>query len=192
MSKCTNSNSVEFAAGNGLVDRRFFLSRGALLGGAAGSGAFVMAVARPAQAQSLSVPQWSKEPGLPFVGYGQPSKYEARVARVTFNPPNEPGSGVAFAPIQQLHGMITPNGLHFERSHSGIPDIDPDVHRLVIHGLVKRPLVFTLDALARYTMESRITFIECGGNGGQLYKPEPAAGTAQTLQGLISCANGPA
>ena len=46
--------------------------------------------------------------------------------------------------------MITPNGLHFERSHSGIPDIDPDQHRLLIHGLVKRPLVFTLEALARY------------------------------------------
>lgn len=188
MSKRTSADPVEFAAGNGLVDRRFFLSRGALLGGAAGSGAFALVAAASAEAEPLPVPQWSKEPGLPFVGYGQPSKFEARVARVTFNPPNEPGSGVAFAPIQQLHGAITPNGLHFERSHSGIPDIDPDAHRLVIHGLVRRPLVFTLDALSRYPMESRITFIECGGNGGLLYRPEPAAGTAQTLQGLISCA----
>ncbi len=60
--------------------------------------------------------------------------------------------------------MITPNGLHFERHHSGIPDINPDTHRLLIHGLVKRPLVFTLEALMRYPMESRIAFIECAGN----------------------------
>jgi sulfane dehydrogenase subunit SoxC len=61
--------------------------------------------------------------------------------------------------------MITPNGLHFERSHSGIPEISPDAHRLVIHGLVKRPLIFTLESFARYPMESRITFLECAGNG---------------------------
>jgi sulfane dehydrogenase subunit SoxC len=183
-----NADPVEFAAANGLVHRRFFLSQSVVVGAATSAGGLALLTRQPAKAEPLPVPQWSKEPGSPFVGYGQPSKFEARVGRVTFNPPNEPGSGVAFAPIQQLHGMITPNGLHFERSHSGIPDIDPDAHRLVIHGLVKRQLIFTLDALARYPMESRITFLECGGNGGLLYRPEPAAGTAQTLQGLISCA----
>ena len=69
--------------------------------------------------------------------------------------------------IQRLNGTITPNGLHFERHHSGIPDIDPDAHRLLIHGLVKRPLDFTLEALARYPMETRIAFIECGGNAAR-------------------------
>jgi len=58
----------------------------------------------------------------------------------------------------------------------------------VIHGLVRRPLIFTLDALARYPMESQITFLECAGNGSDLYEPDPVDGTAQTLQGLISCA----
>jgi hypothetical protein len=81
-----------------------------------------------------------------FTGYGQPSRFEAGVARVFVDPPNAPGSGAARAPPHRLQGMITPNGLHFERSHSGVPDIDPDTHRLLIHGLVARPLVFSLES----------------------------------------------
>ena len=84
--------------------------------------------------------------------------------------------------------MITPNGLHFERHHSGIPDINPEAHRLLIHGLVKRPLVFTLDALMRYPMESRIAFIECAGNSALLYQKEPAQLGVQPIHGLLSCA----
>jgi sulfane dehydrogenase subunit SoxC len=78
--------------------------------------------------------------------------------------------------------------LHFERSHSGIPNIDPDRHRVVIHGLVKRPLVFTLEALARYPMESRSYFVECGGNSAPMFSREPLQGTVQQLHGLVSCA----
>jgi sulfane dehydrogenase subunit SoxC len=180
------SDEAPLVAGNGLLDRRALLARGAVFAGAAGTGIGTSLIG--AAAEPPSVPQWSKEPGSPFVGYSQPSKFEARVARTTFNLPNEPGSGVAFSPIHLLDGMITPNGLHFERSHSGIPEIDPDAHRLVIHGLVKRPLVFTLDTLARYPMESRIAFLECGGNGLALYQQNPEGGTVETLQGLISCA----
>jgi sulfane dehydrogenase subunit SoxC len=86
-----------------------------------------------------------------------------------------------------LDGIITPSGLHFERSHSGIPDIDPDQHRLVIHGLVKRPLVFTLDALHRYPMQSRIAFIECAGNGQLLNAPQPQQVGMAPLHGMIGC-----
>jgi sulfane dehydrogenase subunit SoxC len=96
------------------------LGRGVAFAGAVGT--CVGPSLNSAAAEPLSVPQWSKEPGAPFVGYGQPSKFEVGVARATFNPPNEPGSGVAFAPIHLLDGMTTPNGLHFERSHSGIPE----------------------------------------------------------------------
>ena len=78
--------------------------------------------------------------------------------------PGTTGTGASRTPHHLLDGMITPNGLHFERHHSGIPDINPETHRLLIHGLVKRPLVYTLDALMRYPMESRIAFIECAGN----------------------------
>src|SRR5260370_32842755 len=83
--------------------------------------------------------------------------------------------------------MITPSGLHYERSHSGIPDINPDTHRLVIHGLVKRPLVFALDDLGRYPMESRLAFVECAGNSGALFAKQPAAATVQAIHGLLSC-----
>jgi len=170
--------SEDLRAAGGLLDRRIFLT-GALAAGALPSSA---------RAEPLSVPPWMKTPGSPFTPYGQPSRFEGKVVRVWVNPPNAPGTGAARTPLHQLNGMITPNGLHFERSHSGIPDIDPDAHRLVIHGLVKRPLVFTMEALSRYPMESRIAFIECGGNGGALYQKDPPPLNCQALHGLVSCA----
>ena len=96
-----------------------------------------------------------KTPGSPFVPYGQPSQYASKVAQDIRKRAGTTGTGTSRTPLHLLDGMITPNGLHFERHHNGIPDIDPDQHRLFIHGLVKRPLVFTLDALMRYPMESR-------------------------------------
>ena len=171
-------------AGNGLVDRRLFLTGSAVAGVVASGVAFP----DPATADPLAIESWMKVPGSPFVAYGQPSRFEDKVVRVAANPPNAPGTGAARTPLHRLNGTITPNGLHFERSHSGIPDIAPDVHRLLIHGLVKRPLLFTLDMLSRYPMESRIAFIECGGNGLQLYQKDPAPLNCQALHGLVSCA----
>ena len=146
-----------------MLNRRVFLE-GALLAGAAGAGSTA------AGAEPLAVPRWMKQPGARFSAYGQPSRFESKVVRGVAPAPNPAtqGIGTARTPLQLLDGMITPNGLHFERSHSGTPDIDPDQHRLLIHGLVKRPLVFTLEALARYPMESRIAFVECAGNSGAL------------------------
>ena len=119
-----------------------------------------------------------KVPGAGFTGYGQPSRFEDKVVRAILAPPNPAtqGVGTARTPLHLLEGIITPSGLHFERSHSGIPDIDPDQHRLVIHGLVKRPLVFTLEALHRYPMQSRIAFIECAGNSAAAQRAAAAAG----------------
>jgi sulfane dehydrogenase subunit SoxC len=173
------------AAGNGLIDRRIFLGTGAAAAAAIGS---IVSPHAAMGADPLPVAPWMRVPGSPFVGYGQPSRFEDKVVRISANPPNAPGTGAARTPLHRLDGMITPNGLHFERSHSGIPDIDPDAHRLVIHGLVKRPLVFTLDALARYPIESRIAFIECGGNSRLLYQQDPAPVNVQALHGLVSCA----
>jgi sulfane dehydrogenase subunit SoxC len=76
--------------------------------------------------------------------------------------------------------------LHFERHHSGIPEIDPGEHRLVIHGLVDRPLAFDLESLARYPTVSAINFLECSGNSGGLIAPESVQGTASQIHGLIS------
>lgn len=175
----------DHAAGGGLLDRRLFLG-GALGGTAAAASGIVDASA--VEAQGLAVPPWMKVPGANFVGYGQPSAKEAKTVRVFAHQPGAPGTGAARTPHHLLNGTITPNGLHFERSHSGIPDIDPDAHRLLVHGMVKRPLVFTLDALARYPMESQIAFIECGGNSLALYAEKPNQGNLQVLSGMMSCA----
>jgi len=177
---------IEQAAGNGILNRRLFLE-GVLFSAAAGSAGAAASVAR---AEPLSVPQSMKEPGAALSAYGQPSRFESKVVRNVPPPPNPAtvGIGTARTPLQLLNGTITPNGLHFDRSHSGTPDIDPDQHRLLIHGLVKRPLVFTLDALSRYPMESRITFIECAGNSGALYSAQAQPGNAQAIHGLLSCA----
>jgi len=168
------------AAGNGLLDRRAFLRGGAALAAAM--------TGYSAKAEPLLEPAWGKEPGQLVPAYGVPSKYEKGALRTLSNPQGEPRTQHARTPHHLLQGTATPNGLHFTISHAGNPDIDPDRHRLAIHGLVKRPLVFTLDALARYPMVSRFTFVECGGNSAPLFSPEPIQASAQALHGLASCA----
>jgi sulfane dehydrogenase subunit SoxC len=170
------------AAGNGVLSRRKFLGS-ALVAGAAGPGV------SNAWAEPLTIQPWMRVPGAGFTGYGQPSRFEARAVRFIPPPPNPAtqGVGAARTPLHLLDGIITPSGLHFERSHSGIPDIDPDHHRLVIHGLVRRPLLFTMEALSRYPMQSRIAFIECGGNSAPLYASQPQQIGMAAIHGLVSC-----
>lgn len=128
--KRSAGGALEKAAGNGLLDRRSLL--------AAGAGGMGLAAASPAfGAGELSIEPWMREPGGPFTGYGQPSRFEAKVVRTFASAPGTTGTGASRTPLQRLNGTITPNGLHFERHHSGIPDVDPDAHRLLIHGLVK-------------------------------------------------------
>src|SRR3954454_22686913 len=179
-----HSSDLDIVAGNGLLHRRMFLTAGTAAAAAVASSA----LPNPAAADVLPVEPWMKVPGSGFVGYGQPSKYEDKVARIWNTAPGTTGTGAAHTPHHLLDGMITPNGVHFERSHSGIPDINPDTHRLLIHGLVKRPLIFTLESLERYPRESRVAFLECGGNGQLLYQKEPAPVGVQAIHGLVSCA----
>jgi sulfane dehydrogenase subunit SoxC len=171
----------EQVAGNGLLHRRMFLAAGA----AAAAGAST--VPSGVSAAPLPVEPWMQVPGAGFNGYGQPSKFEEKVARTWASAPGTTGTGSSRTPHQQLNGMITPSGLHYERSHSGIPDINPDTHRLLIHGLVKRPLVFTVDDLTRYPLTSRIAFVECAGNSGAMFAKEPVAANVQAIHGLLSC-----
>jgi sulfane dehydrogenase subunit SoxC len=131
---------------------------------------------------------WSLELGSTVKSYHQPSRFEKHIALTLSNPDGLPFVQVARTPHHMLNGTITPNGLHFVVSYGGLPDIDPDKHRLVIHGLVKRPLVFTLEALSRYPMVSRIGFLECGGNSAPLFSPQPIQANVQALHGLLSCA----
>ena len=129
-----------------------------------------------------------KVPGAGMGEYGTPAKYESKVTRTLIrSQPGTTGSGASRTPLEALDGMITPSGLHFERHHNGVPDIDPDQHRLLIHGIVKRPLIFTVDALMRYPMVSRIHFLECSGNSQFLYQPALPNLTAGQTHGLVSC-----
>src|SRR5258708_6017860 len=112
----------------------------------------VVLASEVARADPLPIEPYMRTPGAGFAAYGQPSNHEGKVARIFASAPGTTGTGASRTPLHLLDGMITPNGPHFERSHSGIPDVDPDAHRLLIHGLVRRPLTFNLDALARYPM----------------------------------------
>src|SRR6202049_5074588 len=176
--------TLEAAAGNGLIDRRALLGRGMVFAGAMSAGIGPSA----AGAEPLADDPWSLEFGDPTPRYQVPSKFEARVARTLSNPDHEPRNSHARTPHHFLEGTTTPNGLHFTINHGGIPTIDPDKHRLVIHGLVKQPLEFTLETLSRYPMTSRVTFVECGGNSAPMFAPEPMQETVQALHGLASCA----
>jgi len=183
----------EPVAGNGLLHRRAFLRGGiAFTGGmaalAAGGGGAVAAAVGQSDPIGLDSPPTMTTPGRSFTPYGVPAAAESDVVR-TFNVnPIAPGTGTSRTPLHLLNGTITPNGLHFERHHNGVPDIDPATHELIIHGLVDRPLVFTVDALMRYPMESHIRFIECAGNSGAAAGTMPPQNTVQGIHGLLSCA----
>src|SRR3954447_5749125 len=179
-----HGSDLDTVAGNGLLHRRMFLTAGTAAAAAVAGAALPDLVV----VAGLPVEPWMKLPGAGFAGYGQPSKFESKVARTFASLPGTTGTGAARTPHHLLDGMITPNGLHFERSHSGIPDINPGTHRLLIHGLVKRPLVFTLESLGRYPRESRVAFLECGDNGQLLYQEAPAPVGVQAIHGLVSCA----
>src|SRR6202035_1515622 len=176
--------TLEAAAGNGLIDRRALLGRGMVLAGAISAGVGPSS----AGAEPLADQPWSLEVGDPMPLYQVPSKFEAKVARTLSNPNHELRNSHARTPHHLLEGTTTPNGLHFTINHGGIPDIDPEKHQLVIHGLVKRPLEFTLETLSRYPMTSRVSFLECGGNSAPMFSPEPMQETVQALHGLVSCA----
>lgn len=178
------------------MHRRLFLRAG---GGLAGAG-LLTAFARPVWADTgepasptlpampPATPPWMLKPGEPFSNYGVPSPHEKRVIRWISANADVPGNGISWTPLHDLEGTITPNGLHFERHHDGVPQVDPARHRLLIHGLVKRPLLYTVESLLRYPVESRLCFIECGGNSNAGWNPEPLQTRAGYMHGLASCA----
>ena len=90
-------------------------------------------------------------------------------------------------PIHKLRGIITPADLHFERHHGGIPNIDPETYSLTIHGMVERPMTFSLRDLKRLPSVSRLCFVECSGNGGAAYSRDPRREVSpQMVDGLLS------
>jgi sulfane dehydrogenase subunit SoxC len=123
--------------------------------------------------------------GAPVSGYGARSRFEkvARFFNQNTKVPLEEAS--SRTPLRDTYGIITPSSLHFERHHSGVPDIDPATHTLTIHGLVDRPLVFTVDELKRLPSTSRIHFLECSGNSSSEWRGGEA--DVQRAHGLTSC-----
>ena len=175
-------NDARAAAGNGLLDRRVFLK-----GGAAAAGAF-MAFASESAAAPPEIPPGMTMSGAPLSPYGSPASFEREVTRTLIrSQPGTTGAGASRTPLEVLEGIITPSGLHFERHHNGVPTIDPAQHQLLIHGMVARPLIFTVAALSRYPMESRIHFLECSGNSGAMFGATPPAQTCGQTHGLVSC-----
>tara|TARA_B110000196_G_scaffold318656_1_gene334549 strand:- start:730 stop:2082 length:1353 start_codon:yes stop_codon:yes gene_type:complete len=173
-------------AGNGLLDRRLFLLRGLQFGVIANITP-TNSLATTATDIDLIGPTWMHEPGEPFSTYGEPSEYEDDVVRFPVQNEMVPGNGVSWTPLHLMEGTITPNGLHYERHHNGVPQINPKNHRLLIHGLVKKDLIFSIDDLLRYPMESKICFIECGGNSNAGWNKQPSQSQAGYFNGLASC-----
>ena len=177
---------------NGVDSQRRNFIRKSFLGAlatAAGTSALAQSTATVGDPAILNKQIWATTLGKPVAAnpYGIPSKYEAGLVRR-----ESPGltrvsaASVSFTPLQGLFGMITPSGLHFERHHQGWYEIDPAMHRLMINGLVKREMIFTMEDLLRLPSVSRIHFIECGANTG-LEWGNVAVPTVQYTHGMISC-----
>ena len=170
--------------------RRAFLRKALALGGGAAAVA-LGGTTRGAEGDPaiLNLPAHSTGLGQPVAAhpYGMPSQYEKNLQRrESPGLTRVPQASVAFAPLQGFFGIITPNGLHFERHHQGWWDIDPAQHRLMVMGMVKNPKVYTMDDLMRLPSVSRIHFIECGANTGMEWA-NVAVPTVQYTHGMLSC-----
>ncbi len=136
-----------------------------------------------------NVPAWTRSLGRGVVSepYGMPAKYEQDVVRRTVSwLTASPISSISMTPLHEMKGIITPSGLVFERYHGGVPDVHPDKHRLMIHGMVKRPLIFTMDELMNFPSESVIHFLECPANGGMEWRGTQME-ALQFTHGMLSC-----
>lgn len=172
-----------------LSRRHFLMAAGATTAASAGLG--VHGTARGADPDPLitETQEWAQVlgDGVDIYPYGSPSKYEKHVVRRSvewLTASSE--SSVNFTPIHELDGIITPNGLCFERHHGGIADIAPDKYRLMINGLVDKPLVFTMDDLKRFPRVNRIYFLECAANSGMEWRGAQLNG-CQYTHGMVHC-----
>lgn len=168
------------------MKRRHFLHQtGLLISRAAaprlgGSAIVALAASSPVQ---LTPGDPTQRQGRPATPYGQRSRFET-VVRTTYGSASLEARA-SLTPLQELHGSITPSALHYERHHAGVPEIDPATHRLLLHGLVKRPLLLTLEELKRFPCVSRPYFLECSGNSASGVKS--TGKSVQETHGLTSC-----
>ncbi|MFY0614612.1 MAG: sulfite dehydrogenase [Hyphomicrobiaceae bacterium] len=170
----------------GEASRRSFLKGGIAAGGALVAGAASARAATPDKAIT-EVQEWAQTlgEGVDARPYGSPSPFEKDVVRrnvawLTASPE----SSVNFTPLHELDGIITPNGLCFERHHAGIAEVDPAKHRLMINGLVDKPLVFTMDDLRRFPRTNKVFFLECAANSGMEWRGAQLNG-CQFTHGMV-------
>ena len=147
--------------------------RGLLKAGLASAGAAAATILTAGAAKAAGDPliteiqDWNKTlgDGVDAKPYGIPSEFEKDVVRRSVSwLTADSKSSINFTPLHELEGIITPNGLCFERHHGGVAVIKPEDHRLMIHGLVDTPLVFTMQDLLRFPRENRTYFLECAAN----------------------------
>jgi sulfane dehydrogenase subunit SoxC len=168
------SDPAEASDGSAAVDRRRFLAGGASLV-ALGTTALMFRKAIANESESTRDPMLV--PGSSASGYGGRSSFDTAQRMAV--------ESHSLTPLQELHGIITPSSLHFERHHNGVPSIDPSGHRLLIHGLVERPMMFSLEDVKRLPAVSRLAFIECAGNSRDNWRDVQDL-TVQELYGLTS------
>lgn len=172
-----------------------FLNRRKFLGAAGLASAGTVLAAMPAIAQDAAKPDplitevqdWNRYlgDGVDKRPYGMPSKFEKNVIRRDVSwLTASPESSVNFTPLHELEGIITPSGLCFERHHSGIADINPADHRLMINGLVDKPLVFTMDDIKRMPRVNKVYFLECAANSGMEWRGAQLNG-CQFTHGMV-------
>jgi len=171
-------------------DRRKFFKQAAV-GAVVTAGALTPVKMKAEDADLTKLQPWETTIGDPVTKnrYGMPSPYEHNVLRrnAKLLQSGNWQASIAMCPIHELDGIITPNGLFFSRCHGGIPTIDPNKHRLLIHGLVDKPLALTMEQLKRYPKVSRIHFIECPANDGPEWRG-PQFNSIQFSKGMMSCA----
>ncbi|MEI4197878.1 sulfite dehydrogenase [Roseovarius sp. E0-M6] len=167
------------------ASRRAFLS---------GSAAAVVGVAATGTARAATpdpliteVQPWASGLGVGVdeVPYGLPIRFEDDVVRRNVEwLTADTISSINFTPIHALDGTITPAGCAFERHHSGAIELSKDDYRLMINGMVDRPLVFTYDDLERFPRENHTYFCECAANSGMEWAGAQLNG-AQFTHGMI-------
>ena len=173
------------------VSRRDFFKKTATVSAAAAAAILAPSAVLADDPAIMHHPKWGTTLGDECNAnpYGFPSKYEHNVVRRTSALMSSAGdmhAAISMTPLHEQKGIITPNGLHFTRTHNGVAHVDPNEWRLMIHGLVEKPIVLTLEQLKRYPSETEIHFVECPSNGAAEWKG-PQFNSVQFVRGMMSC-----
>ncbi|MFN4009081.1 MAG: sulfite dehydrogenase [Pannonibacter sp.] len=167
--------------------RRGFLRSTALAGAGLVAGAASARAAAGPDPKITEVQDWASSFGdaVDAAPYGSPIRFESHVVRRNVEWLTEsPVSSINFTPIHALEGTITPQGCAFERHHSGAIELSKQDFRLMINGLVEKPLVFTFEDLLRFPRSVTTAFCECAANGGMEWGGAQLEG-CQFTQGMI-------